>query len=131
MKSRAMRAALVGVCAILALPVGQAIADQTSDLKAEIDAQRKLIEAQRARLDALERKLHKLMRRPIGPQDRSTRDSLQLDFHLGSPGRLLFAGLKLCKQTLNVRKFPFPELTRNHLSPMQSTFAQNELPRRR
>ena len=57
MKSRAMRAALVGACAMLALPAGQASADQTSDLKAEIEAQRALIEAQRARLDALEKKL--------------------------------------------------------------------------
>jgi hypothetical protein len=36
-----------------------------------------------------------------------------ISVHLGSPGRLLFAGLKLRKQTLSVRKFPFPELTRS------------------
>jgi hypothetical protein len=35
-----------------------------------------------------------------------------ISVHLGSPGRLLFAGLKLRKQTPSVRKFPFPELTR-------------------
>jgi predicted porin len=57
MKSRAMRAALIGACVILALTAGRASADQTSDLKAEIEAQRALIEAQRARLDALEKRL--------------------------------------------------------------------------
>ncbi len=57
MKRLTLCAALVGACATLALPAGQALADQTSDLKAEIEAQRALIEAQRARLDALEKKL--------------------------------------------------------------------------
>ena len=57
MKSRAMRAALVGACAILALPAGNAIADETSDLKAEVAAQRAQIAAQQARLDALEKRL--------------------------------------------------------------------------
>jgi predicted porin len=62
MKSRTMRVALVLGCAILALLANQAIADETSDMKAEIEAQRTLIEAQRARLDALEKKLDATVR---------------------------------------------------------------------
>ena len=57
MKRIAMRAVFSGACAALALPAGLAIADDTSDLKAEIAAQRAQIEAQRLRLEALEKKL--------------------------------------------------------------------------
>ena len=42
MKRIAMRAVFSGACAALALPAGLAIADDTSDLKAEIAAQRAL-----------------------------------------------------------------------------------------
>ena len=57
MKRIVMRAALSGACAALALPAGLALADETSDLKAEIAAQRAQLEAQRLRLEALEKKL--------------------------------------------------------------------------
>src|ERR1700680_234383 len=53
----AMSAAVGGACVTLALPVGQATADETSDLRAEIAAQRAQLEAQRLRLEALEKKL--------------------------------------------------------------------------
>src|ERR1700674_5247993 len=53
----AMSAAVVGACVTLALPVGQAFAEETADLKAEIAAQRAQLEAQRLRLEALEKKL--------------------------------------------------------------------------
>lgn len=51
--------------------------------------------------------------------------------HLGSPGRLLFAGLKLRKQTLSVRKFPFPELIPINASGVAvgSLFAIHGIPR--
>src|SRR6202049_5002370 len=53
----AMSAAVIGACVTLALPVGQAFADETADLRAEIAAQRAQLEAQRLRLEALEKKL--------------------------------------------------------------------------
>ena len=52
-----MSAAVMGACVTLALPVGQAFADETADLRAEIAAQRAQLEAQRLRLEALEKKL--------------------------------------------------------------------------
>src|SRR4030081_89580 len=57
MKRIVMRAALSGACAALALPAGLALADETSDLKAEIAAQRAQLEEQRLRLEAMEKKL--------------------------------------------------------------------------
>ena len=58
--------------------------------------------------------------------------------HLGNHGRLRFPGLKLCKQTLSVRKFPFPELTRDSdeflttsggaLKPVTQAFGGYEIP---
>ena len=56
--------AVVGACAALSLPAGQAFADESADLKKEVaeqrallDAQQQRLEAQRLRLEALERRL--------------------------------------------------------------------------
>jgi hypothetical protein len=47
-----------------------------------------------------------------------------ISVHLGSPGKLLFAGLKLRKQTLSVRKFPFPELARPYARARMAEFLE-------
>ncbi len=64
LKKIAIGASFVGACAVLWLPVGQAIADEASNLRnevaaqrAQLDAQQQKLEAQRLRLEALEKKL--------------------------------------------------------------------------
>lgn len=57
MKRTALRLAIIGCFAPLALATHPAFADVTDDLKVEIAAQRAQLDAQRARLEALERKL--------------------------------------------------------------------------
>jgi predicted porin len=53
----AIHAAVMGAMAVLAFSAAPAFADATSDLKAEIAAQRKQLEEQRLRLEAMEKKL--------------------------------------------------------------------------
>ena len=57
MQRTAIHGAVLGALAALALSAAPALADATSDLKAEIAAQRAQLEDQRLRLEAMERKL--------------------------------------------------------------------------
>jgi len=57
MQPRALHAAVAGALAALAFSASPAFADATSDLKAEIAAQRAQLEEQRLRLEAMEKKL--------------------------------------------------------------------------
>ncbi|MEP7068439.1 MAG: porin [Usitatibacter sp.] len=57
MQRTAIHGAVLGALAALALSAAPAFADATSDLKAEIAAQRAQLEEQRLRLEAMERKL--------------------------------------------------------------------------
>ena len=57
MQRTPLRTAVLAALATLAVSAGAALADETSDLKAEIAAQKAQLEAQRLRLEALEKRL--------------------------------------------------------------------------
>src|SRR6267142_2646590 len=57
MQRKALHAAVASAIAALAFTAGPAFADATSELKAEIAAQRAQLEQQRLRLEAMEKKL--------------------------------------------------------------------------
>ncbi len=64
MKRKAIHAAVVSAIAALTLTAQPAFADATSDLKAEIAAQRAQLEEQRLRLEAMEKKLEAVTAQP-------------------------------------------------------------------
>src|SRR5258708_39127188 len=64
MQRTTIHLAVAGALAALALSAGPAFADATSDLKAEIAAQRAQLEEQRPRLEAMEKKLDAVTAQP-------------------------------------------------------------------
>src|SRR5258708_13662372 len=64
MQRTTIHLAVAGALAALALSAGPAFADATSDLKAEIAAQRAQLEEQRLRLEAMEKKLEAVTAQP-------------------------------------------------------------------
>src|ERR1700682_565062 len=68
MKRKTIHVAVASALAALALSAGPAFADATSELKAEIAAQRAQLEQQRLRLEAMEQKLEAVTaQQPVPP----------------------------------------------------------------